>query len=48
MNQITILKDTIIGDNCVIGAGTIVKGNIPNNSIVTSDRKTVIKELKKR
>ncbi len=30
-----ILKGTQIGDNCVIGAGVIVKGTIPASSIVT-------------
>lgn len=29
-----ILKDTIIGDNCVIAAGSVVKGIIPSNTIV--------------
>lgn len=29
-----ILKGTIIGDNCVVGAGSIVKGFFPTNSII--------------
>lgn len=29
-----ILKNTVIGDNYVIGAGTVVSGTIPSNSIV--------------
>lgn len=29
-----ILRGTKIGDNCVIGAGSVVKGDIPANSIV--------------
>ena len=29
----TILKDTIIGDNVIIAAGAIVKGNIPSNTV---------------
>lgn len=28
-----ILKDTYIGDNVIIGAGAVVKGNIPSNTV---------------
>ena len=38
-----ILMGTTIGDNCMIGAGCIVKGDIPANSIVTQKRETVIR-----
>ena len=38
-----ILRGTTIGDNCMIGAGCIVKGDIPANSIVTQKRETVIR-----
>lgn len=30
----TILKGTIIGDNSVVSAGTVVKGNFPPNSVI--------------
>lgn len=43
-----ILKDTEIGEGCIIGAGTIVKGKIPGHSIVTSDRNMIIKTIEKR
>lgn len=33
-----ILRNTHIGEGCVIGAGTIVKGDIPAHSLVTSER----------
>lgn len=33
-----ILRNTHIGEGCVIGAGTIVRGEIPPHSIVTMDR----------
>ena len=33
-----ILKDTIIGDNCVIGAGSVVKGEIPKGTILIQKR----------
>lgn len=31
--QAVILKDTIIGDNVIIGARSVVKGNIPSNTV---------------
>lgn len=40
-----ILRGTTIGDNSVIGAGTIVKGTIPANSIVTQKRENIIREI---
>ena len=42
----TILRGTHIGEGCVIGAGTVVKGEIPPHSIVTSNREMVIKPIK--
>ena len=41
-----ILRGTHIGKNSVIGAGCIVKGNIPPNSLVTQNRNLSIVELK--
>ena len=32
--RVTLLPGTEIGENCIIGAGSVVKGKIPNNSIV--------------
>jgi acetyltransferase-like isoleucine patch superfamily enzyme len=37
-----ILRGTHIGKNSIIGAGSVVKGEIPPNSIATSNRKTYI------
>ena len=31
-----LLRGTEIGDNCIIGAGTVVKGHIPDNMMVIS------------
>lgn len=42
-----ILKGSVIGDNCVIAAGTIVKGNIPAGSLVYDKRDRQIVEIKK-
>lgn len=37
--NVIILRGTRIGDDCVIGAGAIVKGNIPSNKMVVQDKK---------
>lgn len=41
-----ILKGTTIGDNSVIAAGTTVRGNIPNNSLVYEKKEMLIKKVK--
>lgn len=43
--NVTILKNTYIGEGSVIGAGCIVKGDIPPHSIVTSNRDLQIKPI---
>lgn len=35
--NVIILRGTNIGDNCVIAAGSVVKGNIPENTIFVKD-----------
>ena len=45
--NVTILRGTHIGDGCVIGAGTVVKGEIPAHSIVTSSRELVIRAIER-
>lgn len=40
-----ILKGTKIGSNCVIGAGCIIKGEYPDNSLITQRRETTVKSL---
>ena len=42
-----ILKNTHIGDGTVIGAGCIVKGNIPPHSIVKMNREMIVEKIKK-
>lgn len=37
-----ILRGTKIGDNCVIGAGCIVKGTVPDNTVLVQKRETSI------
>ena len=33
-----VLRGTVIGDNCVFGAGTIIKGDYPDNTLVVQER----------
>lgn len=42
-----ILRGTYIGDNSVIGAGSIIKGEIPSCSLLVQKRENVIRELYK-
>lgn len=44
--NVVILKGTTIGENCVIGAGCVVKGDIPPASLVTQDRSLKIEPIK--
>ncbi len=40
--KVSILPGTDIGDNCIIGTGSVVKGIIPGNSIVVGNPACVI------
>ena len=40
--RVTILPGTRIGQNCIIGTAAVVKGNIPDNSIVVGNPGKVI------
>jgi len=40
-----ILRGTELGDNCIVAAGTVLKGKIPANSLVYQKRDTEIKEF---
>lgn len=33
----TILPGTIIGDNCIVGAGSVVRGKFPENSVIVGN-----------
>lgn len=46
--NVTILKNTHIGEGCVIGAGTVIKGDIPQHSLVTGDRSLNIVPIEKK
>ena len=40
--RVSLLPGTTIGDNCIIGAGCVVKGKIPTDSIVVGNPAKVI------
>lgn len=40
-----ILRGSKIGNNVVIAAGTIVKGEIPDDSLVYQERNTIVKKI---
>ena len=42
-----ILRGTKIGDNCVIGAGSIVKGNVLSNSVFLQKKENMVKEIER-
>lgn len=42
--NVIILKGTTIGSNCVIAAGSIIKGNFPDNTVVLQKKETTILE----
>ena len=45
MNSI-ILKGTTIGNNCVVGAGSVVHGTFGDNCVIAGNPAKVIKEFK--
>jgi len=40
-----ILKGTNIGSNCVVGAGCVLSGNYPDNTLIVQKRETTTKEI---
>lgn len=41
--NVIILKGSVIGDNCVVAAGSVVKGVFPDNAIISNG----VAEIKK-
>lgn len=40
--RVTILPNTIIERNCIVGAGSVIKGHIPEGSVVVGNPAKVI------
>ena len=45
--NVVILKGTTIGDGCVVGAGTVLKGEFPDDSLITQKRTTDIRVIER-
>lgn len=43
--NVVILKGTKIGNRCVVGAGCVLKGNYPDDSIIIQKRETEINRI---
>ena len=43
--NVIILKNTLIGDNCVVAAGSVVKGIFPENSLIMGNPVRIVKTL---
>ena len=41
-NNCTIMPGTTVGDNCIIGAGSIVRGQFPENSVIVGNPAKVV------
>ena len=41
-NNCTILPKTTVGDNCIIGAGSTVRGQFPENSVIVGNPAKVV------
>lgn len=37
-----ILRETKIGDNCVVGAGCVLKGDYPAGTVIVQKRETTV------
>ncbi|PZW43769.1 succinyltransferase-like protein [Mesonia algae] len=40
-----ILRGTKLGKNCVVGAGCVISGEFPDNSIITQKRETTVRSV---
>ena len=47
-SRVVLLKGADIGDNCVIGAGCIIRGKVPAGSLVTRSGEQTIRPIETR
>ena len=47
-SDVVLLKGTDIGDNCVIGAGCVIRGKVPAGSLVTRSGEQTIRPIETR
>lgn len=40
--NVVILRGTTIGENCIVAAGSVLKGNYPSNSVIVQKRTTEV------
>ena len=46
--NVVILRGTTLGDNCVVGAGAVIKGNYPDNSVIIQKREEKVRSFQVR
>lgn len=47
--NVTILRGTVIGENSVVGAGTVIKGVYPANSLIMSDNRSIsVRQIRRK
>jgi acetyltransferase-like isoleucine patch superfamily enzyme len=44
-NNCTILPGTTVGDNCIIGAGSVVRGSFPEDSVIVGNPSKVVMKM---
>lgn len=44
--NVIILPGTVVANNVIIGAGSVVRGNVPENSVVSGNPAVIISDLK--
>jgi acetyltransferase-like isoleucine patch superfamily enzyme len=42
--HVTILKGTVLGNNCIVAAGSIVKGKFPDNVLIAGNPAKIVKQ----
>lgn len=42
--NVTILKSTVIGNNCIVAAGSVVKGTFPDDCLIAGNPAKVVKQ----